>query len=155
MPESKCSGCQQRISLDDSVQFDGHRVAHLDCRRPRDLSHEERALLFRYCWSHAVAKCAACAQSYRQDELGADLLGNRTHLCSHCRADLTERVRAHVYACALLPEELRLRVQDARAAAQRLVKQSSQLHDHADVLMREAEAAVAALRKTMARASGV
>jgi hypothetical protein len=64
-------------------------------------------------------------------------------------------VRAHVYACALLPEELRLRVQDARAAAQRLVKQSSQLHDHADVLMREAEAAVAALRKTMARASGV
>jgi hypothetical protein len=54
----------------------------------------------------------------------------------------------------MLPEEVRLRAQEARAAARRLVKESGQLHDQSDVLMREAEIATAALRATMRRASG-
>lgn len=51
----------------------------------------------------------------------------------------------------MLPEEVRLRAQEAREAARRLVKESSRLRDQADVLMREAEAAIAALRETMQR----
>jgi hypothetical protein len=54
----------------------------------------------------------------------------------------------------MLPEEVRLRAQAARAAARRLVKESGQLNDQSDVLMREAEVAIAALRETMRRASG-
>ena len=52
---------------------------------------------------------------------------------------------------AMLPAEVRLREQDVRDAARRLTKHSSQLRDHADVLMREPEAASAALRETMQR----
>jgi len=40
----------------------------------------------------------------------------------------------------MLPELVRLRAQEARDAARRLVKESDQLRDRADVLMREAEA---------------
>jgi len=68
--------------------------------------------------------------------------------------DLTERLREHLYGCALLPGEVRRSARVARAAARRLVKQSHELSDRADVLMREAEAAIAALRETMKRASG-
>ena len=108
-------------------------------------------LLFRYCWGHAVAKCPACDQSFRQHQLGADLLAHRTYLCPRCRTDLTEGLRGHLYACAMLPEEVRLRAQEARDAARRLVKDSGQVRDQADVLMREAEATIAALRATMQR----
>jgi len=51
----------------------------------------------------------------------------------------------------MLPELLRLRAQEARDAARKLVKESGQLRDRADVLMHEAEAAIAALRETMQR----
>jgi hypothetical protein len=51
----------------------------------------------------------------------------------------------------MLPEEVRLRAQEARDAARRLVKDSGQVRDQADVLMREAEATIAALRATMQR----
>jgi hypothetical protein len=51
----------------------------------------------------------------------------------------------------MLPAEVRQRAREARDAARRLVKYGSELRDHADVLMREAEAAVAALRETMQR----
>jgi hypothetical protein len=54
----------------------------------------------------------------------------------------------------MLPGEVRRRAREARAAAQRLVKNSHQLSDRADVLMREAEAAIAALRETMRRVAG-
>lgn len=148
---SKCPRCEQGISLDDTVQFRGDRVVHLDCQRPRDLSREERILLFRYCWGHAVAKCPACAQSFRQHQLGADLLGHRSHLCPRCRTDLTEGLRGHLYACTELPAEVRWRAQEVRDAGRRLAKRGSQLPDHADVLMHDAEAAVAALRETMQR----
>src|SRR5262249_25134945 len=143
--------CIQAISPDDTVQVSRGRVVHLDCQRPRDLTREERILLFRYCWDHPVAKCPDCDQGFRQQQLGADLLGHRSHLCPRCRADLTQSLRGHLYACAMLPEEVRRRAQEVRDAARRLAKHSIELRDNADVLMQEAEAALAALRETMQR----
>jgi hypothetical protein len=49
----------------------------------------------------------------------------------------------------MLPAEVRRRAQEAREAARTLVKESGQIGDRADVLMREAEVAVAALRDAM------
>src|SRR5262249_34608513 len=149
--DPKCPRCLQVIWRDDTVSVSDGRVVHLDCQRPRDLSREERVLLFRYCSDHAVVKCPACDQSFRQQQLGSDLRGHRTHLCPRCRADLTESLRGHLYACAMLPEEVRRRAQEVRDVARRLVKQSHQLSDRADVLAREAEVATAALRETMQR----
>jgi len=152
----KCSRCLKVLSPDDTVTHDGNHAVHLDCGRPRGLSCEERALLFRYCFDHAVIECPRCAQDFRQNELAADLVGGRTNLCPRCRMDLTERLREHLYGCVLLPGEVRRRAREARAAARQLVlvKGSDQLHDRADVLTREAEAAIAALREIMMQASG-
>jgi len=148
----KCPQCLQVISSDDSVRVSGSRVVHLDCQRPRHLTREERVLLFRYCWGHSVAKCPSCAQSLiRRHELASGLLDNRTHFCPRCRTDLTESIRSHLYGCAMLPAEIRQQAQEVRDAARRLVKESHQPTDRADILMREAEAAVAALRETMQR----
>ena len=52
----------------------------------------------------------------------------------------------------MLPAEVRRRAPAAREAARSLVKQSGQLNDRADVLLREAEAALYALRDTMRQA---
>jgi galactokinase len=60
-------------------------------------------------------------------------------------------MRGHIYSCAMVPEEVRRRAREARDAARKLVKQTHQLSDVADVLMREAEAAITALRETMRR----
>jgi len=49
----------------------------------------------------------------------------------------------------MLPEELRRRAQAVREAAQSLTKESRELRDISDVLIREAEAALHALRETM------
>ena len=154
MAALKCRRCLQLISLEDTIQFENAQVVHADCRRRRDLSAVERVLLFRYCWSHPVANCVACGQRFRQQELGMDLIGHRSFVCPRCRVDLTERLREHLYGCTMLPGEVRRRAREARAAAQRLVKNSHQLSDRADVLMREAEAAIAALRETMRRVAG-
>jgi hypothetical protein len=151
MIDWRCPRCEQVISADDTVQLVDSGMTHVDCLRPRDLGPEERALLFRYCWGHAGAKCIACAKNYRHQELGADVLGQRTNLCPRCRADLTESMRGHLYSCAMLPEEVRRRAREARDAARKLLKQSAQSRDLADVLMREAEAAIAMLRATMRR----
>jgi hypothetical protein len=51
----------------------------------------------------------------------------------------------------VLPDEIRRRAEDARRTARRLIKDNRQLADRADVLMREAEAAIAAFRETMTR----
>src|SRR5262245_15732763 len=147
--QPKCLRCERPISVNDAFSFDGDHLVHLDCGRPRTVSPEERALLFRHCFDHAVAECVTCVQSYRQLELGSDLLTNRVHLCPDCRADLTESVRAHLYSCARLPEELRQRLHAAREAVGRLIQRSAS--DPADVLKREAEAAVSALRETLRR----
>ena len=150
MTQPKCPRCLQVVSREDTVVVDGGQLTHRDCRRPRGLSPEEGALLFKYCFDHAVAECASCSQDFRQQELGADLLGNRTSLCPRCRRDLTEQLREHLYTCMMLPGEVRRKAREARAAVRKFVKER-QLSDQADVLMREAEAAVAALRETMQR----
>jgi hypothetical protein len=49
----------------------------------------------------------------------------------------------------MLPAAVRVRAQEIRAATQQLVKHAGQLRDRADVLMREAEVAVALLRDAM------
>ena len=149
MAQPTCLRCQRSISSNDTIAFDGNQILHVDCRRPRDLSHEERALLFKYCFGHAVAECAACTQSFRHQELGSDLLGNRTHLCPRCRTDLTEDLRTHLYTCAMLPRAVRFRAQEVREVSQKLIKESDRLSTVAFVLLAEAEAAIAALRETM------
>jgi hypothetical protein len=151
MAEPACPRCGQLMSSNDTVAFAGDQIVHLDCRRPRELNHEERALLFRFCWDHVVAECGTCRQSFRQHELAADLLEHRTHLCPRCRADLTANMREHLFACQHVPTEVRWRAEDARDAARRLIKERQELSDRADALMRAAELAIAALRETMQR----
>jgi hypothetical protein len=55
----------------------------------------------------------------------------------------------------MLPSEIRLRAQAVREAAQRLVKETQQVSDRSDVLIREAEAALfekeRALREAMSK----
>lgn len=154
MTPLRCPRCKQLIIPEDTLAFSGNQIFHLDCRRPCDLSAEERALLFTYCFDHAVADCATCRHSFRQRELAAEVFGHRTHLCPRCRADLTASMRSHLYACVIVPRKVRRRAEQAREAAHRLIKQSQQAWDRADVLMRDAEAAVAALRETMRQIGG-
>ena len=138
-----CAKCSQPIALTDIIEsHDGH-LSHVDCKRPHVLTPEERALVFLYCSGHIVARCPACDIGCRYTELAADILGGgRTNMCPRCHQDLTEAVRAHLFRCAMLPSEVRLRTRAVREAAQRLVKQSQELRDNADVLIREAEAAL-------------
>ena len=106
------------------------RLSHLSCQRPR-----------------------TCAGNSRLRDLASDLtatlLGGRAHLCPGCRRDLTDSVRVHLYGCVTLPTEVLRSAQATREAVQRLVKQSHQPGDAADVLMRDATAARDALRKVM------
>ena len=112
-----------------------------------DSQPEERALLFRYCWNHAAAECSGYAKEYRITELATDLFGGQELLCPRCRANLIASVRAHFYNCSMLPAAVRQRAREAREVAQRLVKQVRELADRADVLMRELEGALHALRE--------
>ena len=146
--EIKCPLCHQGIAPNDTVGFVGYGMAHVDCQRPRSLSREEHVLLYVYCWDHAVAECAGCAQSFRQEEFGADPFDSRAYGCRHCGADLTASIRVHLATCAMLPEELRRRVKEAREVTQRLIKRSYELSGRTDVLMREVEAALDALNET-------
>jgi hypothetical protein len=140
MAEPKCPRCNRAVTPDDTLAFDGNRIVHLDCQRPRKLSPEERVLLFRYCFGHVVAQCVACGCSFRQSEFVTDLLAQRTHLCPHCRVDLIGSVRAHLDGCTMLPDIVRQRAREVRDASRELVKHSHQLVDRADVLMRQIEA---------------
>jgi hypothetical protein len=145
-----CPQCSRTISPEDTIVFRHRLLGHLDCRRPRVLSAEERTLLLIYCRDHHVAECVRCAGRFHLREVASiDSLGIRSHGCPWCHTDLTDSIRAHLYGCAMLPVAVRRRAQVARAAAQRLVQQSGQLSDRADVLLRAAEAALYALRDTM------
>src|SRR5215467_13970067 len=144
----KCQLCQQVISPDDTVMSVGYGMAHVDCQKPRSLSPEEHVLLYVYCWDHAVAECAGCGRSFRQEEFRADPFDSRTYGCRHCGADLTASIRAHLAVCAMLPEELRRREKEAREVTQRLIKRGYALSDRTDMLMREVEAALDALNET-------
>jgi hypothetical protein len=145
-----CPQCTRIVSPEDTIVFGRGRLGHLDCRRPRLLSAEEWALLFTYCRNHAVGDCVRCAGKFLLREVvSIDQFGIRSNGCPWCHTDLTDSVRVHLYACAMLPAEVRQRAQAAREAARRLVKQSQQLRDNTDLLMQEAEAALQALRYTI------
>jgi hypothetical protein len=150
-----CTKCSQPIALTDIIDSHNGRLSHVDCQRPHVLTPEERALVFLYCSGHVVARCRACDIGYRYMELAAEMVGgSRTNMCPRCRRDLTEAVRAHLFRCALLPSEIRLKVQAVREAAQRLVKESQELCDTSDVLTREAVTLFAsqrALREAMSK----
>ncbi len=148
-----CPECYRTISPEDTVVFRHSLVGHLDCRRPRVLSAEERTLLILYCRDHPVAECVRCTGKFRLREVASlDSFGVRSHGCPGCHTDLTDSIRAPLYGCAMLPAEVRRRAQAAREAARSLVKQSHQLRDATDVVVREAEAALYALRDTMRQA---
>ena len=152
----KCSKCGQLIAVTDIIESNNGHLSHIDCKRPQVLTPEERALVFVYCSGHVVARCPACDISFRYTELAADILGgSRTNMCPRCRRELTEAVRAHLFRCAMLPSEIRLRVQAVREAAQRLVKEIQQLGELSDVQIREAENALfekqGALREAMSK----
>jgi len=155
--QTTCAKCSHVISPTDTIESSNGSLAHLDCARPRMLTPDERALIFRYCWDHTVAECLTCGRGVGWRELAADPLDGRSNLCPHCRKDLTENVRAHLYRCALMPAQVRQRAEALREAARHLVKQSQQLRDAADVLVREAEVAVRkerqALRDALAKAA--
>jgi len=140
------------ISPEDTIVFGRGRLGHLDCRRPRVLSAEERTLALLYCGDHEVAECATCTRRFRLRELvSQDQFGVRLHACPWCHTDLTDRIRAHLYGCAMLPAEVRRRAQVTREAARSLVKRSLELRDAADVAVREAEAAIHSLREILRR----
>jgi hypothetical protein len=142
-----CPQCSKAILPDDTFILDSGRLSHLDCKRPRVLSPEERVVLFRFCWEHTVAECEQCAKGYRATELASDLFSGREHLCPQCRADLLGSVRAHLYSCAILPAAVLQRLREARVVAKRLVKRNGELSDGANVLVRKFEAALHALRE--------
>ena len=138
------------ISPEDTIVFGYGRLGHLDCRRPRVLSVEERAVLLIYCYDHPVAQCLRCGEKFHLREVASlDSVGIRSHACPRCHADLTASLRAHLDSCTMLPAGVRRRAAAARDAARSLVKRSLELRDTADVATREAEAALYELRSTM------
>jgi len=141
-----CPTCARTISPEDTIVFGFGHLGHLDCHRPRVLSAEERILLVIYCRDHQVAECVGCTRRFHLREVASLDLGVRSYKCPWCHTDLTDSIRKHLYGCAMLPGEVRYRARAAREAARSLVKQSHQLSDAADVRLREAEAALHALR---------
>jgi hypothetical protein len=109
-----CPDCSAALAAGDTVILTRGRVTHFDCKRPHTLNPEERLLLFRYCWDHAVCECRPCTDTYRLSALSMDLVRRREHLCPRCRADLTESIRTHLYACTMLPANVRRRAKEAR-----------------------------------------
>ena len=149
-----CPQCSRTISPDDTIVFGYGRLGHLDCRRPRLLSTEERTLLLIFCRDHQVAECVRCAGRFHLQEVASrDSFGVHTHRCPQCHTDLTDRLRAHLYGCAILPVEVRRRAQAAREAARSLVKHSAEQDVRSIAqLVAEAEAALYALRDTIRQA---
>jgi len=131
MAESTCPRCQQGISRTIPFRFTAIVWCIPTAEDPAISAMRSGRLHGGYCFGHAVATCAACAESFPQQQLCADLLSHREHLCPRCRADLTESVRGHLYGCATLPAEVGQRAREACDAARRLVKQSYQAADRA------------------------
>jgi len=146
-----CPQCSRPISPEDTIVFGYGLLGHLDCRRPRVLSAEERTLLFIYCRDHQVAECIRCTARFHLREVASlDSFGIRTYACGWCHTDLTDSIRAHLYGCAMLPVEVRRRAQAAREAARSLVKHSAEQDVRTIAqLVAEAEAALYALRDTI------
>jgi uncharacterized paraquat-inducible protein A len=75
-----------------------------------DALHDRQAQAGTAPTSVGLPRCPACDISFRYTELAADILGgSRTNMCPRCRRELTEAVRAHLFRCAMLPSEIRLR----------------------------------------------
>ena len=148
----KCTKCLQPIGLTDVIESHDGRLSHVDCNRPLMLTPEERALVFVYCSEHVLAQCPACGSTVRSAQLSKDFVGASANRCPKCRRDLTEEIRAHLFSCGMLPAEIRRRAQGAREAAQRLLKESQQLRDRSDVLIREAEAGLFAGQRALKEA---
>src|SRR5262249_10802111 len=103
-----CPQCSRIISPEDTFVFGHGLLGHLDCRRPRVLSAEERTLLFLHCRDHKVAECSTCRGQFLLWEVASlDRFGVRLHECLRCHADLTDSLRAHLYGCTMLPAEVR------------------------------------------------
>jgi hypothetical protein len=102
------------------------------------LTARERALLFRACWDHTVARCQRCAIELK----GIDLRAR--DLCPSCRIDFTSAIRGHLLACAAAAVLSAGRVvADAKAlheTSARLYKEARQLRDAAQIARAEAEA---------------
>ena len=64
-----CRTCARALSPDDTIVFAYGVLSHLDCRRPRALSAEERTLLFIYCRDHHESDPAACPGEARQSRV--------------------------------------------------------------------------------------
>jgi hypothetical protein len=107
------------------------------------LTDEEHVVLLLYCRGHAVAMCDRCGGSFRQEELGSELLGYSPHVCPNCHRGLGESVRAHLHDCGTLPPEVRRQVQEVQDAALRLIKHSQELVDRTGVLKAEMQAHLA------------
>ena len=104
---------------------------------------EERALLFRACCDHPVAKCRRCRCSFRMTELAADLFQGLSHLCPRCRIDLTDAAGEHLLSCAAattLAAQHVCRRAGHRETAADLRKEARQLRDAAGVARAESEA---------------
>jgi hypothetical protein len=110
------------------------------------LQRRARILLFAYCREHPIAECKDCVASsrlrvlagvghLRLRELAVEPVSSRTRLCPSCRGDFTDRVRAHIDNCALVPEEVRRRAQAARDIP-RLVNRTHELPTRRMFLMR-------------------
>lgn len=152
----QCSKCSELLALSDAIESSDGRLSHMNCKSPRTLTVEERALLSNYCSGHVVAYCLGCDLRFRLAELVTDPLGGRTNLCcTRCRRDLTQSARGHVYGCVMVPVEVRLTANAVREAAQHLVKEGQQLPDASGRLIRKAEGALVAkqraLREVMSR----
>jgi hypothetical protein len=109
------------------------------------LSLDERATLVIYCHDHAVAVCPACSAPLQASEIGNDLILGLHDFCPRCRADLTAVLRKHLIDCTWMrvqARDVRRRAQEIQQQARETSKESQQLRDRADVLAREAEAAV-------------
>ena len=133
MTETKCPRCFQPVFPDDTLAFEGSQLMHFDCGRPRDLSRQERVLLFGHCWGHQMA-CPACGHEFRLFELSPNRFERcNPTCCPRCRIDLIASVREHLYACPLSPEVLRRQAHEARENMRRLVKQVRELTRQADV----------------------
>jgi hypothetical protein len=145
MERDTCPLCSQAISRSDTVRSDGFAWVHLDCQNPQALTAKDRALLAYYCWDHVVGNCSACSSHFRLREIAQDFLNNSTYLCPHCCEDRTDSVREHLYACAM--PTVRRKAQDTCEISRILVKQSRELCDAADVLVREVEAALGQIQK--------
>jgi hypothetical protein len=108
------------------------------------LTPAERALLFRACRDHSVARCERCGEAFRITELAADPFCGLSHLCRSCRVDLSHSVREHLISCA---EAARLDAELIIAETKALLesnaamrKEAGQLRDLAQLVRAEAEA---------------